>query len=498
MFHKFPYTDFHELNLDYIMYLCKETMGLYLVVEGNNLKLKNANHDTISNVTISYAEKAAKDVNGNDIDAYLLNAGTEGTHVVFTHGDGTITTLTIPYAEKANKDVDGKEIEDYVYNMSIAGDKVRITKGDSTVVELTIPYAVKASTDAEGKDLTTYAASLEVDGTEIVLRDSKGRQLSRLTVPYSLEANHADEADTALEADHADEADVAEHATDAVETITISGNDMIFTTYGGDNFSITCPYAIKAQKDDLGNTIKATYVANVVNDSQTGELTFLDATGNEIVSLTPAVTTATNDSYGNRIADYIKTILVDSNSNYVTVTHGTGNTDSLIINYAAHAWKDTNENVIKNTYIKYMECVEDVQDGKYKLVCYDGDNPMAELFRLPLICDMAAHDVNGRDLTSYVGAVEVDSSDDTIINILDGEDTTINSISGTVTVTPSGSVSGTAVAFNTGTLPSISYDSATETLTFSAGTLPSIGTITDPSFTGNAATVNVDFSDTNI
>ena len=86
------------------------------------------------------------------------------------------------------------------------------------------------------------------------------------TAATAAEATHAA---TASEADHAASADYAtttgnvEHADNAIETITIQGDKVRFTTYGGTSTDITIPFATKAQKDDLGNIIKSTYIANV-------------------------------------------------------------------------------------------------------------------------------------------------------------------------------------------------------------------------------------------
>ena len=41
-----------------------------------------------------------------------------------------------------------------------------------------------------------------------------------------------------------------------------------------------------------------------------------------------------------------------------------------------------------------MECVVDPNDSKYKLVAYNGDTPEAEIFRIELTCENAAHAVN--------------------------------------------------------------------------------------------------------
>lgn len=534
MFHAFPYTDYHELNLDWLIGRNGQC-GFRLEVQGDYLRLINAKNEVVSQVKVHYADLALKDVDGRDIQTYIFSAGTAGDQLVFTHGDNTVTSITIPFATKAAEDVQGKDILDYAYNLSISGDKLRIVKGDGNAVELTIPFATKASTDTEGKDITTYAASLEVDGNTLILRDSKGRQLNQITVPYATnagtaaEANHAATADEALEAGHADtadvaaEADLATNAYNAVQTVTVSGDNMLFTTYGGQVFTIQAPYAVKAQKDDNGNNIKTTYIANVSLDENTGEISFFDGVGNVIATLTPTASVATRDTYNNLIADYIKSIVVTQDSDYVTVTHGTGTVDSIQIDYSRRAWKDTNNNVIKNYYVSWLTCVEDVEDGHWKLVMWNGDNPRAEIGRVEVYAYAAQVDVNEKALTSYVAEVSVDENDSTKINIKDGEDNSLNVISGSVTSTPAGTISasasGTAVTLTSGTLPSKAsdsytapswtYNSGSKTLeynsgsftegVFSAGTFPVIDTVTDPSvtatFTGTQSTDSVDFND---
>lgn len=386
MFHDYPYTDFHEMNLDYILRLARESMGLHLEVVGDKLQLKNAANQVISNVTVSYATKALQDADGNPIKSYIMSADTDSTTVIFIKGDGTRTSVTIPYATKAKEDNAGHDIVDYVINVTVAGDKLRFIKGDGTVFEVTCPFATKAVTDTNGKDITTYAAALTSESKKLCLRDSQGRLLSQITAEYALEAQSAEEAD------------LATNATNAIQSVTIDGNQIKFTTYGGTDMVITCPYAIKANKDDLGNVIKTTYVASVVNDAQTGKLKFLDAMGNTIVELLPTVDKAAHDSYNNLIADYIKAIAVSAQSNYVTVTHGTGTVESITIHYSEVAWKDTNGNVIKNTYVKRMEIQEDPADSNvFYIIAYNGDTPEAETFRMKLVTvsyDAVNMDVN--------------------------------------------------------------------------------------------------------
>ena len=494
MYHEYPYTTyFHDIDK-----LCKacHDAGYKLLVDANALKLLNKNDEVVSTVVIHYAETSLQDVDGKAIKSYIFNAAADTDELVFTKGDGTTFSLTIPYATKAEKDKLNKNLTSYVYEVQTSGNKIQIVKGDSTVTEITVPFATKALNDTNGKDIKTYAAPMTVDGDYIVLKDSTGAELARLTAPYALKAFSDDDGDTftttyaaTLEAgtttvilkakdgntlstitvpyatkastdpngnaflhDYAEMlvvdgdgkrigleahdgtrlatitvpfATLATDATNAVETISVVGDQLVFTTYGGQAYSITAPYAVKAQKDDAGNTIKSTYVAAVTNDVQTGKLIFKDATGQTIVEITPTVSKATYDSYNNVIADYVKTILASASSDYVTVTHGDGDTEQITINYATHAWKDTNENVIKNTYIKRLACVEDVQDHHYKLVAYNGDTPEAELFRIELIAyeaQRAIGDKNGVDITTYVHDVTIDTSTKEVV-VKDGTNT---------------------------------------------------------------------------
>ena len=433
MFHEYGYTDFHELNLDFLLKEMRKYTGLKLAVAGDKLSLVNEQGETINSVVISYADTALKDVDGNPIKSYIISAGTSGDYLLFTKGDGTATTIQVPYANKAKYDIDNHEIEDYVYNVQVAGNKLRITKGDGTIAEITVPYATSATNDDAGNDIKTYACELDVDGDELVLRDRAGRQLDRITVPFATEADHADEADDADHADLADLATLATNATNAIQTVAVDGDLIKFTTYGGTVYSITPNYAVKALKDDLGNTIKGTYYAGVNINSNTGAIEFLDAQGNVLDSIIPMAKKATNDSYNNLIADYIKAISVSDDSDYVTATHGTGTVDTLQINYSNHAWKDTNENVIKNTYYKHCECVIDPNDHHFKIVAYNGDNPSAEIERFEVKAYMAQVDVNGKNLTSYIADVSINGNNNPIF--LDGEGNEVHGIVGTLPVT---------------------------------------------------------------
>ena len=564
MIHGYPYTDFHELNLDYILSLCRSSMGLHLEQADKFLKLVNAAGEEISKLQIYYAQTALQDDIGNNIDAYIIRSAVSGDNLVFTRGNGEAITITVPYAVKAAKDIRNNDILDYIKNISVTGTDLIITNGNNDSYSITVPYAVKAKEDINGKDITTYVADVTTGNDKLIVKDSLGNVIREITVPYAVKAkediNGEDIAATygallttdvttvslrskdntilstitvpyavkslsdtqgneflsdygynlavdgnkiALEAHDGSTLNeitvpfsvLATDASNAIESVQISGDEIVFTTYGGQATRITVPYAVKALKDSLNNTLTETYIANAVNDPNTGKITFYAQDGSIIAEMIPTVDSAVHDAVGNVIADYVKTIVVDNQSNYVTVTHGTGVTDTLVINYANKAWKDTYDNVIGNTYIRRLTCEQDAQTGHYVIVAYNGE--LSELFRFEVLAYSAQTDINGRDITSYVGAVEVDDNDNENLLIIDGNDDIINTINGSVTVTPTGTISGTAVSNSvTGTLPSATYNASTYTLTFDPGTLPTVtSTVTDPTFSGTASTSNINFSE---
>lgn len=321
LINKYPYTDFHAVNLDYILKLVRENAGLHLEESGNQILLKTADNTIVSAITAPYAASAGS----------------------------ANTASSASYA-------------------STAGSAASAT------------YATSAGSAATATNATNAANATKAD-----FATSAGSATSAESATYATTAGSATNATNAVNAQNAAYAETTgnvEHADNAIESVTLQGDKVRFTTYGGTVTDITIPFATKAQKDDLGNIIKSTYIANVVDDN--GTLKFQDATGATIVSLIPSVTQAVTDSYGNTIADYVKSVSVESGSDYVTIDHGTGTAETLQIPYSDKAWKDTNGNVIKNTYVKRLEIITDPNDGHKKLVAYNGDNPEAELFRIPV------------------------------------------------------------------------------------------------------------------
>ena len=407
MINGYPYTDFHEMNLDFIIDLAMKSMGLHLETQGNYLKLVNQAGEDVSKLEVTYAQTALQDTKGHDIDSYIINAGVNGSTVVFTNGNGVVKAITIPYATAASEDTNGNAITSYIKSVSVSGNDLVITDGNNNTVSIEVPYATnanKASYDNQGKSIRSYIASVSAANNKLIFADADGHE-SEITVPYAASAGSA------------------ASSGDGISSITVAGNTIVFTTQSGDTFTITAPYAVKALTDDQNNTFTHAYIANVINDPQTGKLTFKAKDGTTIAEITPTVSSAVTDSYGNTIADYIKTIVAAANSNYVTVTHGDGTVDSITINYSTTAWKDTYGNVIGNTYIKRLQNITDPNTGKNVIVAYNGEN--SELFRFDVVASAAETDSNGKTITSYVADLTPTAGG---FDVIDGDGNTIRSI----------------------------------------------------------------------
>ena len=452
MIHGYPFTDYHELSLDFIMKLARESLGLHLETAGKFLKLVNANGDDISKLLVTYADMARVDDEGNTISAFILNAGVDGNAVVFTKGNGEVTTITVPYSVKAEKDINNVAITSYVHNVEVNGDNLIVTFGDGSTLTVTVPYAIKARDDINGKALTSYVASIVPVGDKLAIKDGNNNTLAEITVPYAVKASNDEDNDnikttyghslasgtttvklldksgtmlneitvpyaisaledtdgnaflsdygyhlatngrkTTLESHNGTTlneitvpfATLSTDSENAIESVNISGDTVVFTTYAGQNFTVTVPYAVKALKDSLNNTFISSYIANVINDNNTGKIAFFAPDGTKLAEIIPTVNKAVNDSFNNRIADYVKTIVTNPNSDYMTVTHGTGETDSITIHYATRAYKDTYDNVIGNTYIRSLSIEYDAVEDKHYLVAYNGE--LSELFRIDLV-----------------------------------------------------------------------------------------------------------------
>lgn len=106
---KYPYTDFHEINLDYLLKkyfeiddeLKSQIAGLKLEVNEHNILLKDASNNVLASIVAPYsseADIANKDVLNNLIVSYLKSVAIDDNIITFTTGDGTNKVIAIPTA----------------------------------------------------------------------------------------------------------------------------------------------------------------------------------------------------------------------------------------------------------------------------------------------------------------------------------------------------------------------------------------------------------------
>ena len=291
--------------MDYILKLVRENAGLHLEDSGNQILLKTADNTIVSAITAPSAASAGS-ANTASSASYASSAGSAASATYATSAGSAATATNATNAVEAHH--------------------------------------------AETSDLATTATSA-------------------YNATYATTAGSATNATNAVNAQTAAYAETTgnvEHASAAIENAAVYGNNLRFTKGNGDTITFTPNFASKALRDNLNNVINDTYVANVINNN--GTLEFKSASGATIVSLIPSVTQAVTDSYGNTIADYVKSVSVESGSDYVTIDHGTGTAETLQIPVSDKAWKDTNGHVIKNTYVKRLEIITDPNDGHKKLV----------------------------------------------------------------------------------------------------------------------------------
>ena len=431
-----PYAEKAEHDLE-----GKDLMDyLYAIsVSGDSIRVKKGNGDAYE-ITVPYAVKASTDTQGKEIRTYAAHLIVDGDNLVLKDADGEeLDRITVRFAERAMADSDNNVIkESYAASMNQTERKLQLVSKSGVVLdEEIIDYAVHAKSDTNNVDfISGYGASLKANTRTIELDAHDGSKLSQITVPF---------------------ATLATDATNAIQSAEVVGDKIIFTTKGGTTFEITAPYAEKANKDAKSNTIDSTYFAGVSNDQDTGTISFLDANGDVIATLIPTVTRATYDSYGNEIGDYIKKMVADNQSDYVILTHGNGQVESMQIQYSVKAWKDSLGQPIQNTYVTDITFEYNEDEGRYEMILWNGDIPKAEIGRVVVIADRARADKNGRDITTYIGNVEADSGH---IDIVDGTDTVVGRITAAVDI----------VTVEANTVSSWTYDTTEKALVWQPGT----------------------------
>ena len=224
---KYPYTDFHDVNLDYVIKLCRETQGLHLEVSGNNLLMKSADGTVVSCVDVSHAQQA-------DLAALATRA---------TTADAATTAINANYATTAGS----------ASTADSATNAAHATTADTALTANTANTATNAN----------HASAAEVATLAI----------------------NATNAETAT---YAETTGSVEHASKAVEKIENNGNYLRYTLGDGTTVDVALQYAQRASRDSSANYITQTYVANVVDDN--GVLKFLNAQGGVIVLLSITAT----------------------------------------------------------------------------------------------------------------------------------------------------------------------------------------------------------------
>lgn len=124
----------------------------------------------------------------------------------------------------------------------------------------------------------------------------------------------------------------------------------------------------------------------------------------------------------------------------------------------------------------------EVTDGSVTYTFPEQESDMPVMARVWIkgvgAANSAQTDINGRDLTSYVGGVTVDATDNSVINIVDGEGNAVNNIglnktTGTasevtdVGTAPALVITGDTISLDPGTVPTVTPVTVVEDISFS-------------------------------
>lgn len=360
-------------------------------------------------IDVPKATVAENDTEGNAITSYLKNMIVSGDALHVTRGDGSSFDVIVPFAIKAATTVDDKPLTTLAASMEVSGQNIILKDSrDNVISTIRCYWSDRAQADENGNNIReTYANSLIAGTTTIKLISKAGDVLSELQVPYSVTSSQDENGNlflhdyaetltidndgkrldllahdgTLLSAVRVPWSDLSEHSNKAIERAEIVGDQIVFTTYEGTVVRLTIPYALRCDKDGLSNVITDTYLTRVTQDPVTGQLDFYNAEQEIVCSLVPDARRATYDGLDNVISDYIKTIVFDSQSKYLIATHGTGQSDSIRIEYSTMSWKDDIGNIIKNVYHKTL-FIELDNENRYNLVGLNGEG--SEITRLVL------------------------------------------------------------------------------------------------------------------
>ena len=387
MFHEYPYSLYFS-DIDRMCGLCHKA-GYKLEVHGNNLRLVDGKGNVVSDVQISFAEKALYDVDGRAIRSYLVSASTGAQTLILQHGDGTVTTLTLPYATAAKEDVLGKDLTRYTYTLGVSGDDLLITRGDGTTYTITVPFATAAAETVDGTDLTTLAASLVVDGDSIVLKDSKNREISRITVPYAVRALN-DGAGDKIESHYGSDLETG------TTTVSLKAKD------GSILGTITVPFATTSATDTQGNAFLHDYAEHLVIDGDGKRVGVEAHDGTRLNTITIPFATLATDA-----TNALEDVRIVGDTIQLT-THG-GTTYTITPNKAVKADRDGLNNVITDTYFASVQ--NDAATGS--ITFYDARGQVLASI-VPVVAG-ATYDSEGNEISDYVKSVVADNQSNFVL-----------------------------------------------------------------------------------
>ena len=144
MYNDYPYTDFHSLNLDYLLKKYREVdskvAGLRLSANGetNKIELLDSDGNVMNSITVPFATNATNATNASN----AVNA---------THATSADAAQTASSATNASKDVNNKNITSYIADVTYSNNVMTFKDGvDNNVEQFTIDTSSSITEKIEG------------------------------------------------------------------------------------------------------------------------------------------------------------------------------------------------------------------------------------------------------------------------------------------------------------------------------------------------------------
>lgn len=409
IFQNYPYTNFHEMNLDFIMDLCAKSLGLHLVwSDKDTLMLCAADGTTISDITINRSNKAVKDDDGNVITSYYVHAvGAENDAIVITYGNGTRQVITVPYAKKAQTDVNGKELTSYVAKVAFQNDALVVYDGTGAeIYRAFTPYAIRALNDNEDHKIDQHYVhkfTATVGEDDLTVYDGNDLEMFKVTVDFATRALN----------DYTGNAIRQHYVHDSKTDTKQEDGKIYFTNAEGDVIAqYVVGYAQMSKYDVTGEEFRDEYAHDLQPDTKT--ITLYNDKGVGLSTITvPYATMAEYIQDGvTRIDSAVADIVVDGKELAISYLDKTGK--KITVNYAIHAEQDMLDNLITATYVSKV--YNNTETGELVFYAANGD----VIAQLRPVVTSAVNDNTGKKITSYVHDVTV-AEDSKYVTITHGD-----------------------------------------------------------------------------